>query len=117
MPTTTPQQPKRNRRPKLKKVNVSARDHWKKILKEVDKDDIPIDFLLGISVNLIDGTQVNIDVRELLDQGLEPNTVKTMLDTRFKALDEIIKDIDFLISIDQVAETIQPITDQILKDL
>jgi hypothetical protein len=34
-----------------------------------------------------------------------------------KELDNIIRDIDFHISIDSVAKFVQPFTDQLLKDL
>jgi hypothetical protein len=71
------QKPKKERRPKLKRINVSAKNQWKHILKDVDKDEIPIGLLLSITVNLIDGSKVKIDV----------------------------------------ARTVQPITDHILKNL
>jgi hypothetical protein len=40
-----------------------------------------------------------------------------MLDSKLKALDHIIEDVDFFVSIDDVVNTVQPITDEILKDL
>jgi len=103
--------------PKLRKINVSPKAQWKQILKDIDKDDIPIDLLLAINVNLIDGTQVNIDVKELLEAGGDPDTLGELLDRKFVALNVFIKDIDFYINIDNVARAVQPITDQILKDL
>lgn len=105
------------KKPKLKRVNVNQRAQWREILKDVDKDDIPIDLLLRISVNLIDGTRVNIDVKELLAEGQDPREVEQLLDSRFRALDMFIKDIDFFVNVDDVVRTVQPITDQILKDL
>ena len=105
------------KKPKLKRVNVNQRAQWREILKDVDKDDIPIDLLLLISVNLIDGTRVNIDVKELLAEGQDPREVEQLLDSRFRALDMFIKDIDFFVNVDDVVRTVQPITDQILKDL
>lgn len=109
--------PKRNRSAKLKKVNISKREQWRSILKEVDKNEIPVTLLLSITVNLIDGTRVNIDIDELLNQVEDPKLIEDMLDVRFKALDAIIKDIDFYVNIDHVAKIVQPITDEILKKL
>jgi len=109
--------PKRNPRPKLKKINVNSKDQWKKILREIDKADIPIDMLIGLDVNLIDGTVVSINVKELLADGTDPELLGKMLDLKLKALDNIIKDINFMVSIDDVANTVQPVTDQILKNL
>jgi len=108
---------KAGRRPKYKKINISPKEKWKGILKDIDKDEIPVSLLLGISVNLIDGTKVNINIKDLLDEGNDPEYLESLLDNRFKSLNHIIKDIDFYVSIDKVAETIQPMTDQILKDL
>lgn len=114
----TNQSPQRKKpRLKVKKINVSIRDHWKHILREIDKENIPIHLLQAISVNLIDDTKVNINIRELLDNGNDPEILDTAIKAKIKELDHIIKDIDFMISIDAVAELVQPITDEILKDL
>lgn len=110
-------QPRKKPRSKLKKINVSAKDQWKRILKDIEKEEIPITLLRSISVNLIDGTIVNIDVKELIKEGHDPEVIEEMLDLRLKALDHIIEDVDFYVDIDDVVRTVQPITDQILKDL
>ena len=109
--------PPRKKQPRLKKISVSEKAKWKSILRDVDKGNIPIDLLLAISVNLIDGTKVDIDVKQLLESGSDPSAVEQMLDLKFKAIEDFIIDIDFLISIDNVAQRVQPITDEILKDL
>lgn len=112
-----PEQPKRKQRSKLKKINVSAKDQWKKILNDVEKKEIPITLLQSISVNLIDGTVVNINIKQLLAEGNDPEVIEEMLDIKLKNLDHIIEDVDFYVDIDNVAKVIQPITDQILKNL
>jgi hypothetical protein len=101
----------------LKKVNVSKRVQWNKILKDIDKDEIPIDLLQAMNVNLIDGTQIYINIKELLLAGNSPDNIETMLDIKLKAIDQYIKDIDFYVNVDDVAKTVQSITDQMLKDL
>jgi len=73
--------------------------------------------LQSLSVNLIDGTVVNIDIKELLKDGIDPVDIEEMLDLKLKALDNIIVDVDFFVSIDDVVSAVQPITDEILKDL
>lgn len=112
-----PNQSRKKPRSKLKKINISARNQWRRILKDVEKNEIPINLLQAISVNLVDGTVVNIDVKELLASGQDPELVEEMLDLKLKALDDIIADVDFYVSIDDVVNTVQPITDRILKDL
>lgn len=70
-----------------------------------------------VTVNLIDGTRVEISVLELFEEGFDNAEIEEMLNSRLKQLDEIIKDVDFFINIDSVAKTVQPVTDNILKNL
>ena len=116
---TTPLQPPPRKKPrsKLKKINVTERAKWKLILKDVEKREIPITMLLSIGVNLIDGTVVEIDIKELLLAGNDPDEIEDMLDAILKALDDIINDVDFFISIEDVAKAVQPLTDNLLKGL
>lgn len=111
------EKPQRKKRPKLKRLNVTAREKWEKILKDVEKQEVPVTVLESISVNLIDGTEVSINIKELLLEGYEPEEVEQMLSERLNSLDHIIRDVDFYVSIDDVAKVVQPITDSFLKDL
>ena len=43
--------------------------------------------------------------------------VKDEINLRLHKMDSIIKDVDFFISIENVAKAVQPVTDSILKDL
>jgi hypothetical protein len=43
--------------------------------------------------------------------------VEKIINAKLEALDDIIKDVDFHISVDSVAKVIQPFTDNLLKDL
>lgn len=103
------------RKPKSRRINVDTRERWKQILKTVTKDEVPISLLEKIHVNLIDGSQVEIDIVELISEGHDPDQIKDELNERLRKMDEIIKDVDFFISIETVAKTVQPITDDILK--
>ena len=105
------------RKNQSKRINIDARERWKSILKSVTKDEVPVALIKSVTVNLMDGTQVEIDVLELLDQGYDTDEIENMLNSRLKKLDEIIKDVDFFINVDSVASTVQPVTDDILKNL
>lgn len=113
-----PQQPKRKpKHPKLKRLNITAREKWGKILKEVEKQEVPITLLESITVGLIDGTKVQINIKELIDDGMDPDDIENALNKKLQELDHIINDINFFVSLDDVAKTVQPITDAFLKDL
>lgn len=106
-----------SRKNQSKRINVDARDRWKQILKTVAKEEVPVNMIQMVTVNLIDGTRVEISVLELFEEGFDNAEIEEMLNSRLKQLDEIIKDVDFFINIDSVAKTVQPVTDNILKNL
>jgi hypothetical protein len=105
------------RKNQSKRINVDARDRWKQILKTVAKEEVPVNMIQMVTVNLVDGTRVEINILDLLDEGYANQEIEEMLNSRLKKLDEIIKDVDFFINIDSVAKTVQPVTDDILKNL
>jgi hypothetical protein len=106
--------PRKNKRLKL---TITERDKWRQILAEVEKAQAPVSVLRAITVNLIDGTQVDIDIQELLAEGVAPEDLEQRINDRLESLDDIIKNVDFFISVDHVARTVQPITDNLLKNL
>jgi hypothetical protein len=111
------EQPKKPQRPRSKRLKVGKKAEWERILKDVEKNEVPINCLQSITVNLKDGTSVKVDIKQLIAEGNDPEVVEFMINSKLKALDDIIIDVDFFINIDSVAEVIQPITDSILKDL
>lgn len=111
------QEPKKPRRPKSKRLNLNKKTQWERLLKEVQKEQVPISVLRFITVNLVDGTSVDVDIVEMLEQGIDPEDVEILINTKLNELDDIIQDVDFHISVDSVAKVVQPFTDQLLKDL
>jgi len=100
-----------------KKITLNTAKRWKDIVEGVDKKEVPIDILQQIIVKLIDGTNISIDIKKLLLDGMVPGDIETMLDEKFIELDAYIQNVDFLIDIDKVVDTIQPETDKVLKGL
>ena len=112
------QQPKKPLvKSKRHKLHISAKDKWKQILREVEKIEAPVSVIQNIEVVLKDGTVVDIDVVELLSEGMDPNDLEKEINQKLFDLDDIISDVSFYINIDHVAKTIQPATDNLLKNL
>jgi hypothetical protein len=111
------QEPKKPRRPKSKRLNLNKKDQWEKLLKEVSKEQVPIGVLRYITVNLKDGTSVDVNIAEMLEEGADPAFVEQLINSKLAALDDVISDVDFHISVDSVAKVIQPFTDELLKNL
>jgi len=87
------------------------------LLKEVNKEQVPIDVILYLTVNLNDGTAVEVNIAEMLEDGADPEIIEQMVTDKLDALDHIIQDVDFHISVDSVAKFVQPFTDNLLKNL
>lgn len=110
------QKPKKPRQ-KSKRLNLNTKSQWESILKSVEKKEVPIAMLNSLTVNLNDGTAVNINIKELLDEGNDPDELERMIKLKLRALDNIIEDIDFFISVTAVQKMVQPATDELLKNL
>jgi hypothetical protein len=111
------EKPKKPRQPKSKRLNLNSKDKWEKLLKEVNKEQVPITVIRYITVNLKDGTSVDVNISEMLEEGADPEVVEKLINNKLEALDDVIQDVDFHISVDSVAKVIQPFTDKLLKDL
>jgi len=108
-----PKKPQRN----SKKITLNHAKRWKDIVEGVDKKEVPITILQQIDVKLVDGTNISIDVKKLLHEGMNPDEIEEMLDLKFNELDAYIDNVDFLIDIGKVVDTIQPERDKVLKNL
>lgn len=111
------QEPKKPRQPRSKRLNLNSKAKWEKLLKEVKKEQVPIAVIRYITVNLKDGTSVDVNISEMLEEGADPEYVEKLINSKLQALDDVIQDVDFHISVDSVAKVVQPFTDQLLKDL
>jgi hypothetical protein len=111
------EKPKKQRQPKSKRLNLNSKEKWEKLLKEVNKEQVPIAVIRYITVNLKDGTSVDVNISEMLEEGADPEMVEKLINNKLEALDDVIQDVDFHISVDSVAKVIQPFTDNLLKDL
>jgi hypothetical protein len=111
------QEPKKPRRPKSKRLNLNSKQQWERLIREIKKDQVPVNVLQYITVNLKDGTTVEIGITEMLDNGTDPALVQHLIESKLAALDDYIDDVDFHISVDIVAKLVQPITDNLLKNL
>lgn len=99
------------------KISINTKDIWEDILASVEKPEVPMEVLEKIIIHLIDGTKVNINIMDLLADGITPEDLELELSEKMQRLDHMIEDIDFYVNIDEVAKTIQPQTNLILNKL
>ena len=105
------------RKPESKLVKLSKKRSWRKIIKEVEKQEVPIHVLEKIVVLLKDGTEVPVNIKELLASGLEPEFIEKELNDKLASLEAYIHNVNFYIDLEQIEKTIQPETDKLLNIL
>lgn len=108
---------KKPQRNQSKKLNLNVKKRWQDIVNDVDKKEVPVEVLQKIIVKLIDGTDISIDIKQMLEEGLDPLEIEDILNEKFQDLDQYIKTVDFFVDIDKVVNTVQPETDKVLKGL
>lgn len=111
------QKPKKIPKPKPKKLNINPKSTWRNILKEVEKKEVPVQVLERMIVHLLDGTNVEINIKEILSRGADPDIVEIEINKRLEELEQYIENVDFFVDIESVEKTIQPETDKILAKL
>lgn len=92
-------------------------DKWNQILETVDKNKIPIQFIKKMVVKLEGKRQQTINIERLLAQGLEVSQVEEAVSRKIREIEDQITSIEFVLDVKTISETIQPETDQLLKDL
>jgi len=111
------QNPKPKKPPKSKRINLNYKGQWREILKDVEKDQVPINLLDCILLRLLDGTEITIEVKKMIDSGVDQEELQKDISEKLAKLDHLINQVDFFISIESLDKTIKPITADILKDL
>jgi hypothetical protein len=92
-------------------------DKWEHILEGVEKNRIPIQFVKKIVLKLRGKRQHTININSLIKQGLDPNHIEELVNKKLYELDDDIVNLEFILNIETIAETVQPETDRILSGL
>jgi hypothetical protein len=92
-------------------------EKWERLLEDVDKQKIPVEFIKKIILKLRGRKQHTINIQRLLEQGLYPDEIEDAISTKLIELDELVVGIEFILNVESIAETVQPETDRILNGL
>lgn len=90
---------------------------WEHILEDIEKQKIPVQFIKKIVVKLEGKRQTTINVEKFLNQGLEPDQIEEAVGRRLHELDEEIVSVEFVLNVQNIADTVQPETDKLLNKL
>ncbi len=90
---------------------------WEKLLDDVDKNNIPLEFTKKVIFKLKGKKQRTINIEKLMDQGLDPDQIEEVLTRKLMELEELIVSIEFCLNVETIAEAVQPETDRLLNGL
>lgn len=92
-------------------------DKWEHIVNDVEKTKIPVEFLKKIVLKLRDRKQRTINIQQLIKQGLDSEEVEELITRKLNEHDDDMIGIEFILDIEGIANTVQPETDRMLKNL
>lgn len=90
---------------------------WEHILEDIEKQKIPIQFIKKLIIKLEGKRQQTINVERFLQQGLDPEEIEEVVSRKLNELDDMVISIEFILNVQSIADTVQPATDELLKNL
>ena len=92
-------------------------DKWEHILEDVEKNKIPVEFIKKLIIKLKGKKQQTINIKRLLQQGLDPDQVEDAVSRKLNELEDSIVSVEFVLNVQSIADTVQPETDRLLGKL
>lgn len=90
---------------------------WERLLEDVEKQKIPVEFIKKIILKLAGKRQHTINIEKLLKQGLTRDQIEEVISRKLIELDDEVISIEFTLNVQSIAETVQPETDRLLNKL
>lgn len=90
---------------------------WERLLEDVEKQKIPIEFIKKIILKLERKRQHTINIERLLKQGLDPDGIEEVISRKLLEFDDEVVSIEFTLNVQSIAEAVQPETDRLLNKL
>ena len=90
---------------------------WEHIIADVTKTDVPLECIKKVVLKFVGGRQKTFNLVSLQKQGMSIEEIETMLTRTFTEMDAEIRDVDFVVDVNAVANLVQPETNKILNGL
>jgi hypothetical protein len=90
---------------------------WEHIIDDVDKQKIPVEFIKKLVLKLHGKRQQTINIKKMLDQGLQPEQVEDAVSRKLQEYDDELMSVEFVLNVESIAEAVQPETDRLLNKL
>lgn len=98
-------------------MNRDLLSKWEHILEDVEKSRVPVQFVKKIVVKMVGKKQHTINIQQLFKQGLSADEVEEVISRKLNELDPLINSFEFILNVEEIADTVQPETDKLLGNL
>lgn len=92
-------------------------EKWEHIVSGVDKTKIPVEFIKKLVIKLNGRRQKTINIQGLIRQGFDAEEIEEAVSRKLQEYDDEMVCIEFVLDIQGIADTVQPETDKMLKNL
>ena len=92
-------------------------EKWEHILEDVEKNKIPVQFIKKLVIKLEGKKQQTLNIEKFLSQGLDPDQIEEVVSRKLQELDDSVVGVEFLLNVQNIADTVQPETDKLLGRL
>ena len=92
-------------------------EQWYHIIDEVNKTEIPLECIKKVIIKFDKRRRKTINLFSLREQGLDWEEIESALSRTLAAMESDIRDIEFVVDAQTVAELVQPQTNHLLKNL
>ena len=92
-------------------------EKWEHIVEDVEKTKIPVEFIKKLVIKLNGRKQRSINIKAMIQQGFANEEIEEAVTRKLEEFDDDMVGIEFILDIENIAETVQPETDRILKNL
>jgi len=90
---------------------------WERLLDGVEKQKVPVEFIKKLILRLQGKRQKTINIEKFLNEGLDPEEIEDAVSRQLLKYDDEVVGIEFILNVQSIADTVQPETDHLLKDL
>jgi hypothetical protein len=90
---------------------------WEHILEDVEKQKIPVEFIKKLVIKLRGKRQQTINIKKMLEQGLDPDQIEEAVSRKLNEMDDEISGVEFILNVENIANIVQPETDKLLGKL
>lgn len=90
---------------------------WEGIIEDIDKTKVPVQFIQKLILKLNGRKQRTINIRSMLRQGFDGEEIEEAISRKLEEYDADMVGIEFILDIEGIADTVQPETDKMLRNL